>query len=72
MTSDDLGSIRKSTRADYETAISATGSVFEIPAFHDYCKCSDYLIFALGYGSFHYWLLLACGWANAADAVEIM
>ena len=25
-----------------------------------------------GYGKFHYWLLLACGWANAADAVEIM
>lgn len=46
---DDLGSIRKSTRADYETAISATG-----------------------YGKFHYWLLLACGWANAADAVEII
>lgn len=24
------------------------------------------------YGKFHYWLLLACGWANAADAVEIL
>jgi len=40
---------RKSTRADYETAIEATG-----------------------YGKFHYWLLLVCGWANAADAVELL
>lgn len=39
----------KSSRADYETAIAATG-----------------------YGRFHYWLLLASGWANAADAVEIL
>ena len=30
------------------------------------------LCFIIGYGKFHYWLLLACGWANAADAVEIM
>lgn len=29
-------------------------------------------IAAAGYGKFHYWLLLACGWANAADAVEIL
>lgn len=25
-----------------------------------------------GHGKFHYWLLLVCGWANAADAVEIL
>ena len=25
-----------------------------------------------GYGRFHYWLLLVCGWANASDAVEIL
>jgi len=25
-----------------------------------------------GYGVFHYWLLLVCGWANASDAVEIL
>jgi len=40
---------KKSTRADYETALEATG-----------------------YGKFHYWLLVVCGWANAADAVEIL
>jgi len=40
---------RKSTRADYETAIETTG-----------------------YGKFHYLLLLVCGWANAADAVELL
>ncbi|XP_065572428.1 synaptic vesicle glycoprotein 2C-like isoform X1 [Artemia franciscana] len=27
---------------------------------------------ATGYGRFHYLLLLICGWANAADAVEII
>jgi len=25
-----------------------------------------------GYGRFHYWLMLVCGWANASDAVEII
>eukprot|EP00092_Neocalanus_flemingeri_P032628 GFUD01035489.1.p1 GENE.GFUD01035489.1~~GFUD01035489.1.p1 ORF type:complete len:574 (-),score=164.16 GFUD01035489.1:136-1857(-) len=25
-----------------------------------------------GYGSFHYWLMFVCGWANASDAVEIL
>ena len=25
-----------------------------------------------GYGVFHYWLMLVCGWANASDAVEIL
>jgi len=25
-----------------------------------------------GYGWFHYWLMLVCGWANASDAVEIL
>ena len=25
-----------------------------------------------GFGKFHYWLLLVCGWANASDAVEIL
>ncbi|KAK4008982.1 synaptic vesicle glycoprotein 2C isoform X1 [Daphnia magna] len=49
ITNDDEGGPRRSTRADYETAIAATE-----------------------YGKFHYWLLLACGWANAADAVEIL
>ena len=26
----------------------------------------------LGFGKFHYWLLLVCGWANGSDAVEII
>jgi len=25
-----------------------------------------------GYGKFHYWLAMVCGWANASDAVEIL
>eukprot|EP00092_Neocalanus_flemingeri_P039522 GFUD01043036.1.p1 GENE.GFUD01043036.1~~GFUD01043036.1.p1 ORF type:complete len:573 (+),score=163.98 GFUD01043036.1:56-1774(+) len=25
-----------------------------------------------GYGSFHYWLMFVCGWANASDAIEIL
>ena len=26
----------------------------------------------LGFGKFHYWLLLVCGWANASDAIELL
>ena len=25
-----------------------------------------------GFGKFHYWLLLVCGWANASDAIELL
>ncbi len=27
---------------------------------------------AAGYGRFHVWFLLVCGWANASDAVEVL
>ena len=35
---------------------------------------SDYetAINLTGYGTFHYWLMFVCGWANASDAVEIL
>ncbi|TRY68645.1 hypothetical protein TCAL_07687 [Tigriopus californicus] len=29
-------------------------------------------ITASSYGKFHYWFLFVCGWANAADAVEVL
>ena len=32
----------------------------------------EFAIDAAGYGSFHWWLLFVCGWANASDAVEIL
>lgn len=35
---------------------------------HDY----DSALELTGYSSFHYWLALVCGWANASDAVEIL
>ena len=25
-----------------------------------------------GYGKFHLWLTIICGWANASDAIEIL
>jgi len=37
-------------------------------------ECHDYdsALQLTGYSTFHYWLALVCGWANASDAVEIL
>nr|XP_032808157.1 synaptic vesicle glycoprotein 2C-like [Petromyzon marinus] len=39
----------------------------------DYDGCShEEALEHTGFGRFHAWLLVACGWANASDAVEIL
>lgn len=35
-------------------------------------KAELFFSVAAGFGLFHWLLLLACGWANASDAVEIL
>lgn len=44
------------------------------PLDHSEPDVADYeaAISASGYGKFHYWFLFVCGWANAADAVEVL
>ena len=39
-----------------------------------WCKpwCMRKFSWILGFGKFHYWLLLVCGWANASDAIELL